>query len=51
LLPKIEESSPKTVKIMITGADSTENRNEAKIFSKREAELIAEKTGMFVENY
>ena len=29
LLPKIEESSPKTVKIMITGADSTEKRNEA----------------------
>ena len=29
LLPKIEESSPKTVKIMITGTDSTEKRNEA----------------------
>ena len=29
LLPKIEESSPKTVKIMITGADSIENRNAA----------------------
>ena len=29
LLPKIEESSPKTVKIMITGADSIEKRNEA----------------------
>ena len=29
LLPKIGESSPKTVKIMITGADSIEKRNEA----------------------
>ena len=29
LLPKIEESSPKTVKIIITGADSTEKRSEA----------------------
>jgi DNA-binding NtrC family response regulator len=29
LLPKIEECSPKTVKIMITGTDSTEKRNEA----------------------
>jgi two-component system response regulator AtoC len=29
LLPKIEESSPKTVKIMITGTDSTEKRSEA----------------------
>jgi DNA-binding response OmpR family regulator len=29
LLPKIEENSSKTVKIMITGADSTENRTEA----------------------
>jgi len=29
LLPKIEETSPKTVKIMITGADTTEHRTEA----------------------
>ena len=29
LLPKIEETSPKTVKIMMTGADSCENRDEA----------------------
>jgi len=29
LLPKIEESSPKTLKIMITGADSVEKRSEA----------------------
>lgn len=29
LLPLLEESSPKTVKIMITGTDSTEKRNEA----------------------
>ena len=29
LLPKIEESSPKTLKIMITGADSEEKRSEA----------------------
>ena len=29
LLPQIEENSPNTVKIMITGADSTEKRNEA----------------------
>ena len=29
LLPKIEECSPKTVMIIITGADSTEKRNEA----------------------
>jgi two-component system, response regulator RegA len=29
LLPKIEEYSPKTVKIMITGADSMEKRSEA----------------------
>lgn len=29
LLPKIEECSPKTVKIMITGADSAEKRSEA----------------------
>jgi DNA-binding response OmpR family regulator len=29
LLPKIEENSPKTVKIMITGADSEEKRSEA----------------------
>jgi len=29
LLPKIEETSPKTVKIMITGADSNEHRTEA----------------------
>ena len=29
LLPKIEESSPNTIKIMITGTDSTEKRNEA----------------------
>ena len=29
LLPKIGESSPKTVRIMITGADSAEKRNEA----------------------
>jgi DNA-binding NtrC family response regulator len=29
LLPKIEENSPKTVKIMITGADSKEKRSEA----------------------
>jgi DNA-binding response OmpR family regulator len=29
LLPKIEESSPKTLKIMMTGADSEEKRSEA----------------------
>ncbi len=29
LLPKIEENSPKTVKIMITGADTYEHRDEA----------------------
>ena len=29
LLPKIEARSPRTVKIMITGADSVENRTEA----------------------
>jgi DNA-binding response OmpR family regulator len=29
LLPKIEESSSKTLKIMITGADSVEKRSEA----------------------
>jgi len=29
LLPKIEQYSPKTVKIMITGADSNEKRDEA----------------------
>ena len=29
LLPKIEENSPKTVKIIVTGADSTEKRDEA----------------------
>ena len=29
LLPKIEEISPKTVKIIITGADSAEKRDEA----------------------
>ena len=29
LLPKIEENSPKTVKIVVTGADSTEKRDEA----------------------
>ena len=29
LLPKIAENSPKTVKIMVTGSDSTEKRNEA----------------------
>ena len=29
LLPKIEENSPKTVKIMITGVDTTEKRDEA----------------------
>ena len=29
LLPKIEEKSPKTVKIIVTGADSTEKRDEA----------------------
>ncbi len=29
LLPKIEENSPKTVKIMMTGADSYEKRDEA----------------------
>jgi len=29
MLPKIEESSPKTVKIMITGTDSAEKRSEA----------------------
>jgi len=29
LLPKIEHYSPKTVKIMITGADSYEKRDEA----------------------
>jgi DNA-binding NtrC family response regulator len=29
LLPKIEENSPKTVKIVVTGSDSTENRDEA----------------------
>ncbi len=29
LLPKIQESSPKTIKIVITGADSSEKRGEA----------------------
>jgi DNA-binding response OmpR family regulator len=29
LLPKIEENSPKTVKIIVTGADTTEKRDEA----------------------
>src|SRR4030065_822736 len=29
LLPKIEEKSPKTVKIIVTGVDSTEKRDEA----------------------
>ena len=29
LLPKIEETSPNTVKIIITGADSSEKRTEA----------------------
>lgn len=29
LLPKIEENSPKTVKIIVTGADSSEKRDEA----------------------
>ena len=29
LLPKIKEKSPKTVKIVVTGADSTEKRDEA----------------------
>ena len=29
LLPKIEENSPKTVKIVVTGSDSTEKRDEA----------------------
>jgi DNA-binding NtrC family response regulator len=29
LLPKIEENSPKTVKVMMTGADSYEKRDEA----------------------
>ena len=29
LLPKIEENSPKTVKIMMTGSDSYEKRDEA----------------------
>jgi NtrC-family two-component system response regulator AlgB len=29
LLPKIKESSPKTIKIMVTGADTTERRGEA----------------------
>ena len=29
LLPKIEKNSPKTVKIVVTGADSTEKRDEA----------------------
>lgn len=29
LLPKIAENSPKTVKIMITGADSSEKKEEA----------------------
>ena len=29
LLPKIEKNSPKTVKIIVTGADSTEKRDEA----------------------
>jgi two-component system response regulator HydG len=29
LLPKIEEKSPKTVKIIMTGADSSEKRGEA----------------------
>ena len=29
LLPKIEENSPKTVKIMITGTDSSEKKTEA----------------------
>ena len=29
LLPKIEENSPKTVKIIVTGVDSIEKRDEA----------------------
>jgi DNA-binding NtrC family response regulator len=29
LLPKIEEASPKTIKIVVTGADTTERRSEA----------------------
>jgi DNA-binding response OmpR family regulator len=29
LLPKIEETSPKTLKVIMTGADSTEKRTEA----------------------
>lgn len=29
LLPKIEENSPKTVKIVVTGTDSTEKRDKA----------------------
>src|SRR3989337_4198534 len=29
LVPKIEENSPKTVKIVVTGSDSTEKRDEA----------------------
>ena len=29
LLPKTEENSPKTVKIIVTGADSSEKRDEA----------------------
>ena len=29
LLPKIEENSPKTIKIVVTGSDSTEKREEA----------------------
>ena len=29
LLPKIEENSPKTVKIVVTGADTAEKRDEA----------------------
>ena len=29
LLPKIQETSPKTVKIIMTGADSTEKKAEA----------------------
>jgi DNA-binding response OmpR family regulator len=29
LLPKIEETSPRTVKIIMTGADSSEKRGEA----------------------
>lgn len=29
LLPRIEENSPKTVKIIVTGSDSTEKRDKA----------------------